>query len=81
MPARRGGDRRARRQHPGPGRRGVLQQVRGGPRLHRRPALQALIDGDGGSGDRDDGRWEGPLYSCVDLAGGWKEGSGVSSQR
>ena len=42
MPERHRGDRGAWRQHPGPGRRGLLQQVRGGPRLHRRPALQTL---------------------------------------
>lgn len=52
----------------------MLQQVRGGPRLHRRPALQALIDGEGGTGDRH-GRWgrEGPIVAST-WAGGWKEG-------
>ena len=42
MPERHRGDRGARRQHPGPGRRGLLRQVRGGPPIHRRQALQAL---------------------------------------
>ena len=56
VPERHRGDRGARRQHPGPGRRGLLRQVRGVPPLHRRQALQALTVAAARSGKQSRGR-------------------------